>query len=151
MPVRRDAASLITYLFIGHHSWNGATAECQSMPTDAYEQTETAADLLYERLVDRLDWSRTVIEASSRHLSLVNAGIHPGPRRGPSREYMSDSGAEICGDCLREALLDTDRRSRWIADGQPVTSPRRHQPGTGQDPAVVLADSVRHRQPGFTS
>lgn len=150
MPERERAALFVTHQFIGTQVWDGLTGECITMPTEAYDRTKTAADLLFERLVDHLDWSRVMLAAAGRHIALINAGTHPGNGTGSSRSYTT-VGADlgVCGQCVQEALLDDDRRIRWVtADNQPVTSTRNARPDTGQDPAVTLATAVGYRRPG---
>lgn len=151
MPERVRAARYLTHQFTGAQVWNGLTGQCTTMPTDAYDRTEDAADLLFEKLVDHLDWSRIMLAAAGRHLALVNAGVHPGTGVGATRTYPIDADdVGVCGQCVQEALLDDDRRIRWVTDdGRPVTSTRNAQPG--QDPAGVLCASLGYRRPGATS
>lgn len=144
MPVRRQTAAHLTQLFVGEQWWHGTTGECQTMPTAEHDKAFEAADLLWERLIAHIDWARVIIEASSRHLSLVLGNCHPGR---PSGIPTSDD-AEVCGWCVQEALLDDEeRRGAWVdKTGQAVTAPRRRRPDSDQDPAAVLAAAVQYRQ-----
>jgi hypothetical protein len=90
VPIRDRIAEDIAHDVVGRQVWNGLTGECSTMPTEAWERVKSAADLLFERIVSRVDWSRVLIEAQGRHLGLDHSG-------------------ELCGPCLRDALLSKDR------------------------------------------
>ena len=150
MPVRRNIARDLTEKFTGVQVWDGRVGECVTMPTTAYEQATDAADLLFEFVVTRIDWARVLIEATSRHLSLLNADAHPTFRS--SGFDMDDE--KPCGECVEAALLMTDRDptgSGWVSDGKPTPTPYRIRQLAGTaagvpDYAAGLAEAVRHRR-----
>lgn len=110
--------------------------ECQTMPHPEYERAAAAADELLERLVHAVDWRRLAIEATGRHMAHDPDGWDRG---------------ELCGDCIRDALLARDPHTGPIT-GAPPPVPDRHADHV--DYAALLAahvDAARiirsHRKP----
>lgn len=141
MPIRNRIVTLLTEDVVGAQWWdNSAGSVCMSMPTDDYDRTRDAAEVLYERIVDRIDWNRILIEASSRHFDLCRAGTHP-ERSGSKAVYWEDLENTICPDCLREAMLADDTRPRHSPD--PAL-----RVDSGQDWAgEITAMRVKHGKP----
>lgn len=133
MPIRRKIAGEFAEQVVGAHIWNGAIGECETMPTDRYDQTVDTVDVLFERMVDRIDWPRLMIEASARHLS-----THP------EQEPFASPEAP-CGACVREALLAGDRPTDWPIHEPPPAAERRDD---GRDWAADLAAAMGYRRPG---
>lgn len=130
MPVRARLVTSIVEDVVGAQWWDNSRGhECQSMPTEDYYRTDDAANVLYERIIDRIDWNRVMLEASSRHFDLVRAKAH-----GPAGADLADMFDDIiCPDCIREALLCDDTVPRH----DPKPAPR---VDTGQDWAGEFAE-----------
>jgi len=135
MPVRARVGTALAEQVVGAQVWNGLYGECKTMPTDAYDETVAVADVLYERIVDMIDWNRVLIEASSRHLNLVRDGNHR-----PLRYNIMEA---VCGFCIQEALLTDEHMPRH----SPVPLPRHDQ---GQDWLKVMAEMRQKYGRGFT-
>lgn len=123
MPIRREAARVITEAFTGTVWFSHG--QCQTMPHDQYEQARVAGDALYELVIDHIDWPRVLIEATSRHLNLVDAGRHPA--RAPGWRGLQTGPDQPCAGCIREALLADERVSDWVSGDQQAESPRRRR------------------------
>jgi hypothetical protein len=147
MPVRRKIAGEITELFTGTHIWNGLIGECQTMPTAEFDKARDAADLLFEYVVDRIDWPRVLLEATSRHMALILGECHPKAGSGWRARGVEDDLERPCPACIREALLTDDRMSEWVVNGQPIEAPRRRWTDPRPDYAADLARAVTFRQP----
>jgi hypothetical protein len=126
MPVRARAVGRLAIDAVGHQWFDNSRGfECKSMPTAAYNETSDAADVLYERIVDSIDWSRILIEAVSRHFDLVRLGSHS--------QGANDIVEDVCGSCLQEALLADEHMPRH----SPVPLPRNDR---GQDWLGILSE-----------
>lgn len=116
MPVRERLVTALTEDAIGAQWWDNSRGhECKSMPTDDYYRTRDAAEVLFERIIDRVDWNRVMLEASGRHFDLLRAGAHP--VRGLDLADAFDG--IICADCLREALLADETFPRHAPEPAP--------------------------------
>lgn len=124
MPVRARIVEGLTNDAIGSQVWDGLTGTCRTMPTEDYREAQAAADVLFERIVDQVDWPRVLIEACSRHYDLVRAGTH--------KSIRHDIVDDVCGNCLHEALLADEHMPRH----SPVPLPR---VDNGQDWLGILA------------
>lgn len=124
MPVRARIVENLTHETVGYQVWDGLTGRCKTVPTADYHEAQKAADVLFERIVDAIDWPRVLIEACSRHFDLVRAGAH--------KSIKHDIVQDVCGDCLHEALLADEHMPRH----SPVPLPRID---TGQDWLGILA------------
>lgn len=125
MPVRARVVDRLISDAIGPQWFDNSRGfECKSMPTREYHKTQDAANVLYERVIDRIDWSRILIEACSRHYDLVRTGNH--------MKIANDIVEDVCGNCLQEALLADEHMPRH----SPVPAPRADQ---GQDWLAELA------------
>lgn len=122
MPVRDRVTTAIAEEVVGGQVWNGLTGECKTMPTKAWNETRQIAEVLYERIVGRIDWPRVILEASARHYDLNDRGQHK-PLRYNAHE-------DLCGDCVHQALLNDDHWPR-IAE-MPTCD-------TGQDWLSIMA------------
>jgi hypothetical protein len=113
MPVRARVVERLVSDAVGQQWFdNSQGLQCKSMPTAEYHKTTDAADVLYERVVDSIDWPRVLIEAMSRHSDLMRLGNH-GTR-------TTDISEDVCGSCIQEALLADDTFPRH----SPVPLPR---------------------------
>jgi len=117
MPVRARIVESLALDAVGTQVWDGRIGQCETMPTEAWYETCEAASIVFERIVDNVDWKRVMIEATGRHF----AAGHP---------EDSQTG-HVCGDCVREALLSEDR---WANEVEPA--PRRDD---GRDWLGILA------------
>jgi hypothetical protein len=141
MPVRAKAGRYITELFAGGQWFSHG--ECQTMPHADYEAAREAGDALFEAVVENIDWNRVLIEATSRHLSLVVKDCHP-PVRGWNPNGSDLEVEKPCAECIREALLAEDRTMDWVVAGVPTVSPRRRN--AAGDYAAVLARAITGRR-----
>lgn len=113
MPVRARVVERLVSDAVGQRWFNNSQGfECVSMPTAQYRRTTDAANTLYERIVDAIDWPRTLIEAMSRHHDLMRLGNHG--------NGASDISDDVCGNCIQEALLTDETMPRH----SPVPLPR---------------------------
>lgn len=130
MPVRDRVVTRLTEDVVGPQVWNNARgARCQTMPTEDYYRTGDAADAVYERIVDDIDWNRVLLEAASRHFDLLRDGTHR-PAGLDLHDMFEDT---LCPDCLREALLADETIPRHA----PEPARRRHR---GLDWAGIVAE-----------
>lgn len=127
MPVRDKAREWLTRQVVGLHVWDGRTDQCLTMPTDEYDDVANAMAFLWQGLVDSVDWSRVLLEASVRCAELDHA--HGG-------------GTRTCGESVQEALL-TDERSLGHWERSPTT-PRDDDPD--EDWPLAVAHAVRFRR-----
>jgi hypothetical protein len=83
---------------IGPQRWDhtGIT----SMPEAEYRAHEKAADEEFDAIVNGIDWNRVLLEASGRHVTLHDENDDPAMR-------------DVCGECVRSALLTWDRNVPW--------------------------------------
>ena len=125
MPVRARVVDRLISDAVGPQWFDNSRGfSCKSMPTDEYRKTQDAAEVLYERVIDAIDWPRILIEACSRHFDLVKSGNHL-----PIKNDIVD---DVCGSCLQEALMADEHMPRH----SPVPVPRLNR---GQDWLAELA------------
>lgn len=85
-----------------------AAGQC-GLPADRHEaaqalaEAKAKADALYVRIVDVIDWQRVLSTASARHHALQRDDEEH--RTGPA----SMEADEVCGDCIKYAVLSTER------------------------------------------
>lgn len=123
----------LTQDVVGTHVWNGAIAECQTMPTDQYDATEDAAAAILERVAVAVEWDRLLMWAAWRHMELH-------PDRKETGDYWSEA-TNVCGECLREALL-----SQALGAPDWKQQPSAELTRAGVDWAAVIAESYKHRR-----
>jgi hypothetical protein len=106
MPVREKAISNLMAGLIGDQWYRHGI--CESMPHKDNQAVSELVEAIYVRLMDRLDWNRVILEASSRHLALEHD-------RHPTVNEISLFGVDgICGECVNEALLALDFGGKHI-------------------------------------
>lgn len=110
MPVRARIVERLVQDVAGPQWFNNLNG-FNSMPTAEYHKVSEAADVLFERIVDRIDWPRILIEACSRHYDLVRSGTHS--------SIKNDIVLDVCGNCLQETLLTDDHSPRHSPEPQP--------------------------------
>lgn len=116
---------------LGAQIRDGRTDTYVRMPTEDHDRMEEAAAAILERVAAAVDWERLLEEAHWRHMEL-----HPEQESDPKRITADD----VCGDCLREALLSEAPYSPdW--ERHPSTSPRRN----ALDWPQVVADVLKWR------
>jgi hypothetical protein len=109
MPVRAKAEDRISLLLLGGVWFLHGVP--QNVPEEDYEAVKALSREIYAR-ANAHDWNRVLLEATSIHLS-----------RQRLDESHKDSGLNenVCGDCLRDAVLMYDR---IYGEGEPKNAPR---------------------------
>ncbi len=97
MPVRDRAVEHILHRQMGNQVFDGRTGMCVSMPDEDYKTVRKEADEEFVGLVDAREVDALGEDASGRHLA-----IH-------------DENKDVCGECVREALLTEDTYPDWSA------------------------------------
>jgi hypothetical protein len=115
-----------------HHNYS--FGEIATMPVEAYEAVTDAMAAVLERVAVAVDWRRLLVEASWRHMEL-----HP-DREETLDRYKSEA-ANVCGECLAEALLQENVGAPdWRREPD---AEMRHQ---AVDWAVIVAEVLKHRR-----
>lgn len=70
-----------------------------TLTQNIWEKTYGEAEAMYTLIVNKIDWQRILIEAAGRHLRASEEDEN-------HRHALFD---DVCGDCLRDALLATER------------------------------------------
>jgi hypothetical protein len=108
--------------------------EIATMPAEKYDAVTDAMAAILERVAVAVDWRRLLVEASWRHMQL-----HP-DRKETSDQYWSEA-ANVCGECLAEALLQENTGAPdWAREPE---AEMRHQ---AVDWAANVAEALRHRR-----
>lgn len=116
---------------LGAQRFNGAIGEPVHMPSDNYDLVEEACAAILERVAAAVDWERLLEEAYWRHQSL-HEDFEPAKHR-----YTT---GDVCGECLREALLNDERYSpNW--EQHPSTPLTRQK----VDWPSIVADNLKYR------
>jgi hypothetical protein len=105
MPVRRRAVEFLGYEVHGGLQFDGRNGSCVTIPTEEFEAGHDAADELWCRLVEHVDWSRALLDAAGRHIRHLER-LDEGEDTSRSDLFPSDLFG--CGECLRDALLVAD-------------------------------------------
>lgn len=116
---------------LGAQPRNGLTDTRLNMPDDAHDQVEQATAAILERIATTVDWERLLEEAYWRHQAL-HEDFEPEPHRFTTKD--------VCGGCLREALISE----------QPYSPDWRRNPSTPLTRQMVdwpriVADNVKYR------
>ncbi|MFK0279455.1 hypothetical protein ACIQVL_03140 [Streptomyces sp. NPDC090499] len=133
MPNRKAVVESLRQDVIGpqHHYSFG---EITTMPVDPYEAITDAMAAILERIAVAVDWKRLLVEASWRHIEL-----HPDHKE-ERLQYQSEA-ANVCGECLAEALLQENVGAPdWKRERD---AEMRHQ---AVDWAAVVAQVLQHRR-----
>lgn len=132
MPNRLAVIKALTQAVLGAQLWNGLIGETVNMPTEDYERVEGASAAMLETVVRAVNWERLLMEAYWRHMRLHED-------KAPEERWQPTT-SEVCGECLREALLAEDRGAQdW--DKHPST-PLRHEK---TDWPTIVAEELEHR------
>lgn len=104
MPVREKAINSMASRRLPDVWFSGG------LPSDPrwYEVAEECEDL-YDHLVNVIDWTRVLLEASGRHLAF-NHGTDEGDPL-----HLDDDDEAPCGECVREAMLAQNTFVDWRA------------------------------------
>lgn len=106
MPVRVNVAFQLTNKILKSKKWAWGNREW----AEAWDEAELVADAIYVDVIDTIDWQRIMIESCTIHLEK--------PEEHQERfEFRDRDGYVVCGWCIREALLNTDRK---ILEGKAV-------------------------------
>jgi hypothetical protein len=117
MPNSLAVWRVLTQDVLGNQVRNGLTDTYERMPTEDHDRMEEAAAAILERVAAAVDWERLLEEAYWRH-----GEVHPDQVPDARRVTTSD----VCGECLREALLSENRYSpNWAK--HPTTPLTRQQ------------------------
>lgn len=105
MPIRNAANHKLAELIAGEDL--GSYHRVDNFPavySREFHQRRLEADRIFVQLVEYIDWNRLLIQASRRH-----AIVH-------SEKHFKNHGfgpiAGVCGECLREALLDPENHGQ---------------------------------------
>lgn len=135
MPNSERVALVVTEAVVGPQVWQYGA--CDTMPDEEYERTKLAAVGVLELVARAIDWPRLLADAEQRHRVLHRDTCPEDPRA-----YLQPMTRDVCGECLREALL---------AHGYPghsqdwKTSPTVERRAAYLDWPAVFAVSIRHR------
>lgn len=132
MPNSLGVIRVLTHDVLGAQQRNGLTDSYVNMPTEDYDRIEEAAAAILERVATVVNWDRLLMEAHWRHMEL-----HP---EWKAPEKFQPTAPEVCGECLREALISREPYSPdWR--NNPVT-PRTRQ---ALDWPKAVAEELEHR------
>ena len=141
MPNSERVALAVTECVVGPQVWDGLTGTCVTMPDDAYEHTKLAAVAMLELVARIIDWPRLLSDAEQRHRVL-----HRDTCPEAKGSYGWPMTRDVCGPCLREALLAhgfQGYEQDW--KNEPEVARR----GGDMDGAAVFAENIAHRRPGY--
>jgi hypothetical protein len=132
MPNSEAVKKVLTQDILGAQTWNGLIAQTVNMPIDDYERVEEAARAILERVASAVQWDRLLMEAHWRHMDM-----HPDKEK---HDVYQPTAPEVCGECLREALLSEE----------PYTPDWKRYPSTPLkrqklDWPTVVAEELEHR------
>jgi hypothetical protein len=139
MPNSERVALILTEAVVGPQIWQHGI--CDTMPDDEYELTKLAAVAVLELACRAIDWPRLLADAEARHYRL-----HRGATPTDYGAMAQPTNRDVCGECLREALLAhgfTGHSQDWGAEPK-VTRRAGHL-----DWPQVFADVIKHRRPGY--
>ncbi|MFD5878444.1 hypothetical protein [Streptomyces yangpuensis] len=140
MPNRLAVIRVLTEDIVGPQIWDGRTHECQTMPTDSYEEVEEAMTAVLERVAAAVNWPRLLLEASMRHSTLHEETAEDEDRPAGQGTPWESHARGVCGECLRHALLSPETGAhRW--DRNPDVHLTREQ----LDWAPLVAAALPHR------
>lgn len=101
MPNSLAVIKVLTQDVLGGQVRNGLTDTYVNMPTEDHDRVEEAAAAILERVARAVNWDRLLMEAHWRHMEL-----HPDHK---AEDRYQPTASEVCGECLREALLSEER------------------------------------------
>lgn len=135
MPVRDKAVYRLLEDIIGVRTFDGRTGEPgfgDPMTAAAYSYAHRGVQAMYVRMVESVDWSRVLIEATSRCIQL-----------GHDHE-RTESFLTVCGESVRCAMLSRDWAGTrdWTTWVEPAITP----PITDWPRAIVKAFPWRNRR-----
>jgi hypothetical protein len=78
-------------------------------PSDArWPAVREEEERRYVALVEQIDWTRVLLEASGRHVAFGH-----GTDDTVDERHLDDDEEAPCGECVQEALLATDTLVDW--------------------------------------
>lgn len=127
MPVRDKALDEMVRLVTGHGN------QAKAMKLALYH----AADALYTKTLDSIDWKRVMHDAVTRHMAL-----HDGDYLTSGLEDEHAVG-EVCSECIHEALLanewgGTARDNVWLSHPRSIRSTLDFNPATPEEVGLLL-------------
>lgn len=132
MPNSLAVIRVLTQDVLGNQQRNGLTDTYVKMPTQDHDRVEEAAAAILERVARAVDWDRLLMEAHWRHMEL-----HPDHE---TEDRYQPTAPEVCGECLREALLSEERYTpNW--ERSPTTPLTRQK----LDWPTIVAEELEHR------
>ncbi|MDX3260789.1 hypothetical protein PV336_16330 [Streptomyces sp. MI02-2A] len=131
MPNSLAVWRVLTQDVLGSQQRNGLTDTYIKMPTEDHDRVEEAAAAILERVAAAVNWDRLLMEAHWRHVEL-----HPDK----IEDRYQPTAPEVCGECLREALLSEEPYTPdW---GKYPTTPLTRQK---LDWPTVVSEELEHR------
>ncbi|MEU3399428.1 hypothetical protein [Streptomyces filamentosus] len=143
MPNQLAAVRALTDNIVGPQLWDQRLGECQTMPTDLYDQVEEAMAAVLERIATVINWPRLLAEASWRHSTLHEQTLEDEDRPAGENTPWACHARGVCGECLRHAFLSPETGAHRWQDRPDVPLTR----GDLDWPTLVAA-GLAHRQPG---
>ncbi|MFF2571165.1 hypothetical protein [Streptomyces sp. NPDC058084] len=141
MPNQLAAVRVLTENVVGPQIWDQRIGECQTMPTDVYDQLEEAMAAVLERVAGAVNWPRLLAEASWRHSTLHEQTAEDEDRPAGEGTPWSCHARGVCGECLRHALLSPETGAHRWEDRPDVPLTR-----TDLDWPAVVAAALGHRR-----
>lgn len=139
MPNSDRVALVLTEAVVGLQVWQDHV--CDTMPDAEYQRTKLAAIGVLELTARAIDWPRLLEDAEVRHRT-----VHPGTCPTDQGGYGRPRARDVCGECLREALLAhgfTGYGHDWSV------APRVTRRAGDIDWPRVFADTIAFRRPGW--
>lgn len=135
MPNSLAVWRVLTQDVLGAQTRNGITDTYMHMSNEDHDLVEEACAAILERVAAAVDWERLLEEAYWRHQTL-HEDFEPKQHRYTTRD--------VCGGCLKEALLSEQRYSPdW--ERYPSRAPSRQN----LDWPRIVANNLKHRSNAY--
>lgn len=138
MPNSERVALILTEAVVGPQVWQYGI--CDTMPDELYEETKLAAVAVLELAARAVDWPRLLFEAEWRHRELHRNAPAPDPTG------YTPISRDVCGECLREALL-SHGYSGYSQDWRVEPTAKRR--AEHLDWPKIFAEAIRYRRPEY--
>ena len=80
------------------------------MDDDRWRELKAESDDLFVSIIKGLDWERILMSALGRHEFML---LHDPEHRGVMDVIMDAEFGVVCGECIAEAALLTERNESW--------------------------------------
>ncbi|MER6253705.1 hypothetical protein ABT224_20345 [Streptomyces sp. NPDC001584] len=141
MPNQLAVVRVLTEDIVGPQIWDGRNGECQTMPTDLYDEVSEAMAAVLERVAAAVNWPRLLLEASMRHSTLHEETIEDEDRPAGQGTPWESHARGVCGECLRHALLSPETGAHYWGKDPDVPLTRENL-----DWAPTVAAALPHRR-----